>query len=339
MVEAKLPYTYVVTAKRTGKKYWRFRRGDLHAALPGQPGDPAFHQKYAALVDAAEREAVAPKGPASGTVAELVHLYRRAAEYGALRPSTQLDYGKTLDLIVEELGDQPYRLVTQKMVKVVRDSYASTPRKAHKIKQMVSRLYSWAEEENLVREGLNPAANIKRLKVRQKSYTPWSDFEIELFVSKAPAHLARAVKLLLYTGQRCEDVVTMDWKQYQGAFVRVAQSKTNEPLEIATHRDLRAELDKVQLRRGPILRNAEGKPYNANALRKAIGDHCAKIENMPHRTPHGLRYSSASQLEAAGCTVGQIVSIIGHRTYQMAMKYALARRESAAAMDKMERSA
>ncbi len=335
MAEARLPYTFVVTSK-AGKPYWRFRRSELKAALPGQPGDPAFHAKYAELMAMGERLAAPVKGLAAGSIAELVAAYRRSAEFLALRPATQGDYEKTLDLIVEELGDQPYRLVTQKMVKIVRDSYSATPRKAHKIKQMVSRLYSWAEEENLVREGLNPAAKIKRLKVRQKSYTPWSDYEIDLFLRHAPAHLARAVRLLLYTGQRCEDVVTMDWQQYQSRFIRVRQSKTGELLEIATHAQLRADLDQVQVRRGPILRNAEGKPYNANSLRKAIGDQCARIEGMPHRTPHGLRYSSAGALEEVGCTVGQITSIIGHRTYQMALKYATARRDSAAAMAKMQ---
>ena len=39
---------------------------------------------------------------------------------------------------------------------------AETPRKAHKVKQMVSRLYSWADENDLVAEGfiVRKAANL-----------------------------------------------------------------------------------------------------------------------------------------------------------------------------------
>jgi DNA gyrase inhibitor GyrI len=40
-------------------------------------------------------------------------------------------------------------LTTRAMIKAVRDDYAVTPRKAHKIKQMASRLYSWADESDL----------------------------------------------------------------------------------------------------------------------------------------------------------------------------------------------
>lgn len=36
----------------------------------------------------------------------------------------------------------------------------------------------------------------------------------------------------------------------------------------------------------------------------------------------GLRYAAAARLTAAGCTLDMIVSIIGHRAYQMGMKYA-----------------
>jgi hypothetical protein len=55
-----------------------------------------------------------------------------------------------------ELGAQPFRYTTKAMLKAVRDDHAATPRKAHKLKQMVSRLYSWAEEESLVPDGFNP---------------------------------------------------------------------------------------------------------------------------------------------------------------------------------------
>lgn len=328
-----LPYTNKVISK--GRVYWRFRRGALNVGLPGQPGDAAFHARYAELFALSEKR---PRQVDATSVEGLVRAYRASAEFRALRDPTQLDYGRTLDLIVAELGDQPYRLVTTKMVKAVRDDYAATPRKAHKIKQMVSRLYTWAAEESLTKPGHNPAADFKRLKVRENAITPWSDYEIRLFLASAPHHLQRAVKMLLYTGQRCEDIVTMDWTAYQGDFIRVRQSKTGEAIDIACHHELRAVLEPVRIRRGLICRNAKGRPYTANALRKAIADHIATIDGMPHRSPHGLRYAAAAALEEAGATVGQIILVLGHRTYQMAVKYLLGRRESADAMRKLEQN-
>jgi integrase len=156
------------------------------------------------------------------------------------------------------------------MIKRVRDDHSATPRKAHKLRQMLSRLYSWANEEGLV-DGYNPAAKIKRLKVRQKAITPWSEDEIARFLAAAPLWLQTPVLLALCTGQRREDVVRMTWADYQGAFVRVRQSKTGEPLDIACHKVLRSHLSAFRTAfGGPIARNAKGKPFTANSLSQAI---------------------------------------------------------------------
>lgn len=332
MVKTNLPYTFIVKGR-----YWRFRRGELKAALPGQPGEPEFHARYAVLVAQSERKA--------GVVDRqsfkwLIGRYRKSAEYGALAPSTQLDYSRTLDLIDEKLGDQPFRYTTRAMVKVVRDDFAATPRKAHKIKQMVSRLYSWADEEELVPEDFNPVAKLKRLKAAVKHITPWSEEEIQLFMAHCPEHLITAVMLALYTGQRREDVVTMEWPAFQGAFIRVKQSKTGEPLDIACHRDLRKRLAATKTKfGGPIARAANGRPYSANSLSQAIRRVVDAIDDMPKdRSIHGLRYAAAGRLNAAGCTVTEASKVMGHRTYQMAIQYMAGREASQAAIAKQEKA-
>ena len=181
MAVVNLPYTYVVKGK-----YWRFRRGGLNAPLPGKPGEPAFHAAYSSLI---ARTEVKPDEVDPGTWTWLIKRYRSSAEFKALRGPTQTDYERTLDLLDDVLGPEPYRYTTRTLIKALRDKHAATPRKAHKIKQMVSRLYSWAEENELVPEDFNPAAKIKRLKTRSQTITPWSEYEISLFLAKAPEHV------------------------------------------------------------------------------------------------------------------------------------------------------
>jgi integrase len=328
MTETRLPFTYVI-----GGKYWRFRRGELKAALPGQPGDPVFHARYGELLAQSEREAPEPD---HNSFAWLIARYRASAEFNALRPLTRLDYDKTLSLIEAELGDQPFALTTSKMIKQVRDDHAVTPRKAHKFKQMVSRLYSWAQEEGLAET--NPATSIKRLKVRQKAITPWSEDEIARFLDSAPAWLQTPILLALYTGQRREDVVRMTWADYQGGFVRVRQSKTGEPLDIACHKVLRSHLSSIRTAfGGPIARNAKGKPFTANSLSQAIRRQVNALDGFPKdRSIHGLRYAAAARLDEAGCTLTEAVAVLGHRTYQMAHRYMAQRRASGDAMRRQE---
>jgi integrase len=329
MPPTRLPFTYVI-----GDKYWRFRRGELKAALPGKPGDPAFHARYGELLALSERKAPEPD---CESFAWLIARYRKSAEFAALRPLTQLDYGNTLELIAAELGDQPFALTTAPMIKRVRDDHSATPRKAHKLRQMLSRLYSWANEEGLV-DGYNPASKIKRLKVRQKAITPWSEDEITRFLSASPLWLQTPVLLALCTGQRREDVVRMTWADYQGAFIRVRQSKTGEPLDIACHKVLRSHLSAIRTAfGGPIARNAKGKPFTPNSLSQAIRRQVEAIGGFPHdRSIHGLRYAAAARLDEAGCTLTEAVAVLGHRTYQMAHRYMAQRRASEGAMRRQE---
>lgn len=56
---------------------------------------------------------------------------------------------------------------------------------------------------------------------------------------------------------------------------------------------------------------------------------------MPWRTPHGSRYATAGLLRDAGCDVDQICSIIGHRTYEMAVKYFSRRKLAIEAMGRL----
>ena len=332
-----LPYTYI--AKR---KYWRFRHpavGDVK--LPGVPGEAAFHERYTELVKAVERRA-APL--AKTTFAWLIKRYRASEEFKALADSTQLDYSKTLDLITAELGDEPYALTTRNMIKTVRDSYAATPRKAHKIKQMVSALYTWADDNDHVKAGFNPAMDLKRLKRKggTNEYACWSEYEFDTFCAAAIPSMVTAAMLARYTGQRAKDIARMVWTDFQGDMIRVRQSKTGAPLMISCHRALRDYLNDLKRaqagKRGfVILTSAAGEPYNANSLSSAIGREVKRTPDMPeNRSIHGLRYMAGSDMDEAGCTVSEIESVLGHHTFKMALKYASQRLRSKAAKDKLE---
>lgn len=340
MTRTHLPYTYAKSKKLASGKwrdYWFFRREGTHASLHGSPGEAVFHARYAELMAREEAVAANSRPKAVHTFDWLMDEYLASAEYGALADATQTDYRRTIERIRPFLGPERYDCITRGAVKLVRDKFRAQPRTAHKIKQMVSRIYTWADESDLVEEGFNPAAKLKRIKARTNPITIWSDEEIALFLAHAEEPARTIAMLALYTGQRRGDLATMDWRDVVGGTIRVRQNKTGEPLDIGYHKTLRAHLSGQRTRfGGPIIRTRDGKQMDANAISSAMNRAVAAVPGMPHRTLHGLRYAAAGMLEEAGCSVVQITSVLGHRTYQMALKYMSQRKAAQAAISKME---
>ena len=320
-------------------KYWYFRHPLVGSSvrIPGKPGDAEWHAKYAELLALVERGAVERAG--EETFTWLVARYRKSPEFAMLKPSTRESYEFSLTIIDEALGDQPYALTTRKMLKAVRDRFAETPRKADKLKSMMSRLYSWADEEELVPDKYNPAGGLKKLQKKPTPFVPWSDEEIDQFMASAPHHVLTPVMIALYTGQRASDVVVATWTQFRGATIRVRQEKTGEMIDIPCHPKLRTYLDALrgEERRGVVIATSiEHRAYNGKSLAQALARSITFIPEMPHRTMHGLRYAAAARMEEAGCTVSEIAAVLGHRTYQMAMKYIQQRKSAQRAIQKLE---
>jgi integrase len=323
---------------RHGQPYYYFRSPQTgRIRLPGEPGTPEFLHAYADAL--AMRNRLRAGQPADGACfAALVDAYLKSAEFKALSDATQLDYARTCDLLKTELGDQPFRYITRGMVKTVRDDFADTTRKANKIAAVVSLIYGWAAQGDLVPDGTNPAARLKKLKRKGgvKEYVPWSDQEVAWLLESAPLHVQTPVLIALYTGQRREDVAAMTWQQDQGDFLRVRTSKTRALIDLPCHAVLRAHLDRVRTQAkvvsltGPIVLSDKGKPMTVNQMSGQLRRQVEKHPRIPNnRSFHGLRYAAAARMEEGGATVASIEAVLGHRTFRMALKYASARKRAA----------
>jgi len=55
------------------------------------------------------------------------------------------------------------------------------------------------------------------------------------------------------------------------------------------------------------------------------------------RALHGLRYLAAGTMDEAGCTVEECESILGHRTFKMALQYMGQVKRAKRAMEKMRK--
>jgi len=326
-------YTYIAKGK-----YWRFRYRGFDAPLPGQPGAPDFEAKYVECLALTIKPAPIAAKPIKGTFDFVMGKFYEDVEFRALATRTQANYLQFGKSVSKYLGDCMMQLTTMEMLAGVRNTmkigYAEV------IRLFISRLYVFAGDRGYVLQGLNPALRMRRIKSRGPGHEPWSHEEIALLFQHATGGIRTLIIIALCTGQRPGDVERMTWSQVLGDVVRVRQRKTNELLTIPMHPVLRAELDRLRAQgpvSGVIVRKRSGGPVGVNGFGYRMKTLVRNIPHMPWRTPHGSRYATAAILRDAGCDVDQICSIIGHRTYEMAMKYLKRRKLAIEAMAMMVR--
>jgi integrase len=136
---------------------------------------------------------------------------------------------------------------------------------------------------------------------------------------RAKPNAQLALMLLHYTGQRVSDVVRMRWGDYDGERIKVRQLKTGAQLSIRCHSRLKAVLDRAGRASEFMLTTRYGKGYQAHGLCGMIRMEAARI-GAPECSAHGLRCNAATALAEAECSVHEIMSITGHRTFKEAQR-------------------
>lgn len=262
-----------------------------------------------------------PPAQASGdTMRGLLRAFEASPEFAGKAPATRSQYLIYLKPWLK-VAETPPRSVTRREILAARDAIAQTRGigAATAFGRITALLFAWALDRGWV--DFNPAARLKALP--RGELPAWEDRHIAIAMRRLPEHLRRVAVLALYTGQRRGDLCAMTWAAYDGATIRLRQSKTGAALAIPAHPNLQAELEgwKAEGRAAvQILLNVRGEPWQPQHLSHMMGDALADI-GLDGLNVHGLRKAAARRLAEAGCTVHEIAAITGHRTLQMVAYY------------------
>jgi len=74
----------------------------------------------------------------------------------------------------------------------------------------------------------------------------WPDAQLEKILAEAEDYMKLAINLAIWTGQRQGDILGLRWSDYDGAFIRLTQSKTGKAVVIPVAKPLKAALDKTK---------------------------------------------------------------------------------------------
>lgn len=309
---------YVTSFKDRHGQWWSyFRYRQQKFKLPGKSGSAEFMAAYARYLADAESGALGRNNLVfiNGTIGWVIEKYIGHG-HGLLKhsASAQRNYRLFCDIIKREIGQYKIADLTPVAVRAMRDSINLKHKSsvADLCVTIVSTLWQFAIEHQRLPLGHNPARGIFKLHKKKRITKRWSQEVIDKFDTAATPIVRLALYLLLYTGQRECDVITMQWDHIRDDTIRVKQRKTGEVVWIAIDPALRPVLDQTPRINEYILNSERGEPYaSSNGLGRAI-KRTLKSIGVDDHSGHGLRVSAACALKEAGCSDDLVASITGH---------------------------
>jgi integrase len=278
-------------------------------------------EEYRRLLGQHAHEPAKLSAGSPGTLAWVIDKYKDPAfkAWAKVKPSTQSVYERRLVYLRDNYGVATFHSITERDVRAIRNELADRPSVADAIVDKIGRLWRFAKERLDMNLGVNPAREVAAIHTDGESHKAWPE-ELCAAIERHPnPGVVRAYYLLRYTGQRRSDVTRMKTSQFDGSAVELYQVKTGTYVWVPAHKRLIEHLAGAD--RGEYLLESNRKTrYNDQSLSRLIADACEGL-GFPGYSPHGLRHLAGASLAEAGCSVHEIMSVLGHITEDEAMHY------------------
>ena len=273
------------------------------------------------------------------TVGDLAARYLR--EYVAMhcKPNTVKHYGLMVRKhIVPALADLRVSEVERKHILKFQYGLRDMPTVANRTVDILVKMFNLAELWEMRPPGRNPCRSVRRYKAaprKERFLTPEELARLGRTLENAPAerlasrHAAAAIRLLVLTGCRRNEILGLAWDDldFEAGEMRLADSKTGArivPLPAAVV-DVLRDLPRV-----------DGNPWVFPGKKK--GTHQVNINDSWSRVRkraglegvrlHDLRHTYASRALAIGEGLPMIGELLGHRQVNTTARYAHLARES-----------
>jgi integrase len=311
LAQIELPYVQAFRDRHGRQRWYYRRRGYGRVALP-EPGSPGFLAAYEAANGKPRGEGAGQERTHPGSIAALVVAYYATAEWSQLRPSTQRDYRYQLDAFRTAHGAKRVATIEPKHVEAIIHAVGAKPGAALNLRKRLRRIFTLAERLGWRPD--NPVKPAQKSRQRSEGHVPWSEDDIARFEARWPSGTRErlALALLLCTGQRRSDVVTMGRQHVRDGRIQVKQIKTGARLAIRIHQTLQREIDGASPGMTFLL-TSFGKPFSAAGFTLWFVER-ARAAGLEGRTPHGLRKAAGRRLAEAGCTAKEIAAVLGHKS-------------------------
>jgi integrase len=342
MARIDLPHVQRFKDRHGHLRHYFRKPGCKRTALPGIPGSEEFMEAYKTALGTPNEIGAGKRPP--GSVWALVAAFYASREYAAYSPQTRAKFRKILERFRAAKGNNRAAKMEPRHVEDILDQFADRPHMAKDYLKTLRVLFKFAKGRKLVTH--NPTADVKVEVRKTGGFRPWDDADIEKFEAfwGEGTRARLALYLLLYTGQRRQDIVKLGRQHMRGSvitFTQLKRGKTQEPvtLSIRLHAKLLAEIARLPLDNMTFLMTEYGKPMSPFGFSNWFAD-CAKKAGLPeHSSPHGLRKAAARRIAEAGGSSFEVASVTGHTSLKEVERYTRSVRQAhlaASAIDRLE---
>ena len=271
------------------------------------------------------------------TVAEVTERYFREHVPLHCKPHTAKLYRRVVErFILPAYGHLAVEEVDREHIAKLHYELRDTPYQANRVLEIGTKLFNLAELWKLRSSG-NPCKFVRRYREKKRErfltdeeFRRLGDVLNEMEADKSlPVYPAAAFRLLMLTGCRRNEIVTLKWEyvDLEGGELRLPETKTGErmvPLSPAAARVLE-QLPRIK-----------GNPWVIPGFKR--NRHLADLNHYWDRVRdradlqdvriHDIRHSFASRALALGESLSMIGKLLGHNKIETTSRYAHLRRDS-----------
>ncbi len=266
------------------------------------------------------------------TVADLAKRYMEMHVETNCNAHTRGTYRGSLDNhILPALGEKAVAEVSRTDASALHYDLRDTPRAANRALMVLSKMFTLAEAWGLAPPGSNPCRHVIRFKERKRERFLNKDEYRRVGIAicelegRGPLHAraAAALRLLMLTGCRRTEVLTLRWDDVdlKTGEIRLRDAKTGSRKLVLTAAALRV-LSAVHRARGSRWVFAGKNPKCHMSTLARYWRFVRKRAGVEDVTIHDLRHSYASRALALGESLTMIGRLLGHRDVGSTARYA-----------------
>jgi integrase len=298
--------------------YVRISRGK-RVRIPGEYGSAEFMAAYDDAISG-RRTPVRSSGPAEGSFAWALRLYRRSQAWASLSIATRRQR-EAIFLHIEKTHGTS-RLLAWKPGDIAagRDKRSEHPNAARHFVQALRGLFEWAVEARLAR--IDPTAGIKLVRPKTEGFAVWTEDDISAFRHHWPLGTRErvALEVLRATGLRRGDAVKVGRPHLRDGVIRVNTEKTGERVAIAATGELLKAIAAGPIGELTFIAGQRGKPMVKEAFATWFHKACAAA-GLKGKSAHGVRKAAATADAEAGWTDAELDAKFGWTGRKMAALY------------------